>query len=178
MTRNKSKGSSESPAKHFLVGTTPKNETPTKPITKVPSTHSTPSTASPVQTAPKQPIHTESHPVETHQQTNTINRDDEVEELVKNLSLQPGAKLVEITWPHTFDIGCHVHISGSFTDWKKIPLKRNIQSEMPHVFRISLPLPPGSYPFVFFVNGVRKHDAKQPSGFTPDGEMCNKVNVK
>ncbi|MDR2313559.1 MAG: glycogen-binding domain-containing protein [Spirochaetaceae bacterium] len=85
----------------------------------------------------------------------------------------PGA----LTFTFYAETGETVTVAGSFNRWD--PFMYELREVSPGRYTLSLPLPPGTYQYVFFYRGERRLDPNNPRRiYTREGKAANEASVE
>lgn len=91
-------------------------------------------------------------------------------------TVTPGTSIDETALPTVFKWeggGKDVFISGTFTDWKPIPMVRSHGD-----FVLILEIPEGEHEYKFLVDGQWKHDPTEPTADNELGTKNNYITIK
>ena len=82
-----------------------------------------------------------------------------------------------LTFTYYAPPGETVTVAGSFNRWD--PYMYELKETSPGKYTLSLPLPPGTYQYVFFHRGERRLDPNNPARvYTREGKAANEAAVK
>ncbi|MDR3303452.1 MAG: isoamylase [Treponema sp.] len=77
-----------------------------------------------------------------------------------------------LSFRFTAESGASISVAGDFNGWD--PFMYPLKETAPGVYTLSLPLPPGTYHYVFFYQGVRTIDpVNQNRVYTKDGKFAS-----
>ncbi|MDR0390131.1 MAG: glycogen-binding domain-containing protein [Spirochaetaceae bacterium] len=95
------------------------------------------------------------------------------ESAVFDSSGQPGGLSFSFTAPP----GEHITVAGNFNNWD--PFMYTLKETSAGVYTLTLPLPPGTYHYVFFHRGQRLLDPRNPfKAYTREGQAASEALVR
>ncbi|MDR1430431.1 MAG: isoamylase [Spirochaetaceae bacterium] len=81
------------------------------------------------------------------------------------------------TFSYAAPPGEHITVGGNFNNWD--PFMYVLKETRPGIYTLTLPLPPGTYHYVFFHRGRRLLDPRNPlRAYTREGQGASEVQVR
>jgi hypothetical protein len=75
------------------------------------------------------------------------------------------------------DPGQRITVAGNFNDWD--PFMYELNEESPGEYVLTLPLPPGTYKYIFYYHGQKILDPHNPKKiYTPSGDAVSEATVR